>query len=100
MSYRKISRLADHIKALHFSASNLIFNKKKIKIFKKWKELEDSNFNEFKKYFEKQWINGVFSNWSIFHSPPGFSTTNNPVESCNATIIFSNIPSFTRNSNM
>ena len=42
--------------------------------------------NSFHSYFEKQWIKSKFNKWSVFHSPPGFTTTNNPIESFNKTI--------------
>ncbi len=37
-------------------------------------------------YFKKQWIDSVFSHWQIFQTPPGFTTTKNPVESYNGKI--------------
>ena len=53
-------------------------------IKKKWDELE---LFTLKDYFMKQWVsNKKFNSWAIFHTSPGFSTTNNPVESYNAVI--------------
>ena len=33
-----------------------------------------------------QWFEGKFSNWQVFASPPGFASTNNPLESFNKII--------------
>ena len=41
---------------------------------------------QFYRYFKTQWIENIFSNWQIFQTPAGFTTTNNPVESYNAII--------------
>ena len=40
----------------------------------------------FCKYFRKQWVESRFSNWCVFNSPIGYTTTNNPIESYNNTI--------------
>ena len=72
------------VKNLHNSTSHTIFINKLKKIFIICKDL---GLEVFKSFFEKQWINGPFSNWAIFHSPPGFSTTNNPIESYNKNLL-------------
>ncbi len=41
---------------------------------------------QFYRYFKTQWIESIFSNWQIFQTLAGFTTTNNPVESYNAII--------------
>ena len=41
---------------------------------------------EFATYFRKQWVDSLFSNWMLFSTPPGYATTNNPLESYNAII--------------
>ncbi|KAH9103375.1 hypothetical protein AeMF1_020278 [Aphanomyces euteiches] len=38
---------------------------------------------EFVPYFSAQWVHSEFSAWQVFHSPSGFSTTNNPCETFN-----------------
>ena len=42
--------------------------------------------NAFVKYVIPQWFEGKFSNWQVFASPPGFASTNNPLESFNKII--------------
>ena len=41
---------------------------------------------EFKRYFERQWVNTDFCNWKVSCTPVGCSTTNNPCEQYNSTI--------------
>ena len=48
--------------------------------------LKYPSLKTFHDYFEKQWINSKFKNWAVFHSPPGYTITNNPVESYNKSI--------------
>ena len=53
---------------------NIIFNK----VFLKWSQIpEVKNFQD---YFYEQWIASKFNRWSIFHTPPGYASTNNPLE--------------------
>ena len=49
-------------------------------------KLDKINAPEFKKYYNKVWVDGAFKHWHIYNTSPGFSTTNNPVESYNAVI--------------
>jgi hypothetical protein len=69
---------------LHNSADQLEFNRRWAEISRKW--LKIPKLKSFHSYFEKQWIKSKFNKWSVFHSPPGFTTTNNPIESFNKTI--------------
>jgi hypothetical protein len=42
---------------------------------------------EFAHYFDKQWgPSSRFANWQMFHTPQGYSSTNNPVETFNAVV--------------
>jgi hypothetical protein len=50
----------------------------------RWKT--KSELQGFHEYFVKQWINSDFSNWQLFHTPPGYASTNNPLEQYNARI--------------
>ena len=50
---------------------------------KKWQTSEIDNFI---KYFSKQWLEGPFSSWSIYLTPAGLASTNNPIESFNGII--------------
>ena len=61
------------------------FNQLKKKTLQKGRS---NSLEEFTEYFTKQWLDGVFNNWQIFCTPPGYSTTNNPVESHNSRIKF------------
>ena len=40
----------------------------------------------FHAYFKKQWMESEFCNWQIYQTPPGFTTTNNPIESYNGML--------------
>ncbi|ETP33406.1 hypothetical protein F442_18060 [Phytophthora nicotianae P10297] len=40
----------------------------------------------FKEYFARVWLSSRFCRWQIFHTPPAFATTNNPVERFNGAI--------------
>ena len=40
----------------------------------------------FHDYFKNQWIYSQFNKWAVFHSPPGYSSINNAIESYNRTI--------------
>jgi len=68
---------------LHYCLAYEYENFKQI-VFNKWKEYRE--LDEFVKYVIPQWFEGTFSNWQIFKSPPGFATTNNPLESFNKII--------------
>lgn len=37
----------------------------------------------FLEYMDRYWLSGSFNRWSIYHSPPGFAKTNNPLEITN-----------------
>ncbi len=69
---------------MHNSADQLEYNSRWAEISRKWLKIPE--LKSFHSYFEKQWIKSKFNKWSVFHSPPGFTTTNNPIESFNKTI--------------
>ena len=48
--------------------------------------LKVPNLKSFHDYFQKQWIKSKFNKWAVFHTPSGFTTTNNPIESYNKSI--------------
>ena len=54
---------------MHFCRSELEFIIAKFNIYQKW---EAKGLNEFKEYFEKQWVKNKFNKWQIYHSPNGF----------------------------
>ncbi|OWY99636.1 hypothetical protein PHMEG_00029334 [Phytophthora megakarya] len=51
---------------------------------KRW--LEDPSLVAFSKYMAGQWLYGRFCCWQAFATPSGFATTNNPVETFNASL--------------
>jgi len=53
-------------------------------VFSKWRSHPE--LKDFVAYVIPQWFKGTFVNWQIFKSPPGFATTNNPLESFNKII--------------
>ncbi|RNA17037.1 Carbonic anhydrase 2 [Brachionus plicatilis] len=70
--------------SLHYSNTYERFIHLKMEIFERWSQIEE--MNDFKQYFEKQWLEGHWINWPLFTRPPGFSTTNNNTEGFNKTI--------------
>ena len=53
-------------------------------IERKWSQ--DSRIDAFRIYFFKQWIHSQYSKWQLFRSPPGYCSTNSPIEGNNNTI--------------
>ena len=53
-------------------------------VLKKWRSFD--SLKAFVEYVVPQWFDGPFSNWQVFCSPPGFASTNNPMESFNKII--------------
>ncbi len=70
------------ISALHRSLSKLEYEKLLAKTLERWKKAKE--LKDFHDYFVKQWVQSDFSNWQLFHTPPGFASTNNPLEQYNA----------------
>ena len=48
--------------------------------------IKKKSIEAFHVYFKKQWVDSNFSNWQIYQTPLGFTTTNNPKESYNGKI--------------
>ena len=61
-----------------------------------WKQYPD--LDNFRVYFENQWLSGKFSNWMLFCRPAGFASTNNPCEAGLNSQIKSQYSSFERKS--
>jgi hypothetical protein len=80
----KYKQVLNHINSLHNTSNELEFRLLWAQTEKKWSK--KSSMSDFHLYFKSQWIESIFSNGQIYQTPPGFSTTNNPVESYNATI--------------
>ena len=53
-------------------------------VLSKWRSHPE--LKDFVTYVIPQWFEGTFVNWQIFKSPPGFATTNNPMEAFNKII--------------
>ncbi|ETP31668.1 hypothetical protein F442_19491, partial [Phytophthora nicotianae P10297] len=59
------------------------FDLKKANIVNNWKTIGETSarFRAVAKKIRRQWFdNPRFFNWQAFHTPPGYATTNNPVE--------------------
>ncbi|KAE8890988.1 hypothetical protein PF005_g8850 [Phytophthora fragariae] len=50
----------------------------------RWRD--DPRTQAFSGYFEKQWLNDRYTNWYVYHTLSGNTTTNNPVEQYNKVI--------------
>ena len=59
------------INALHFSLNESEFKSQ----WKEFKSKWNSKIKSFVTYFEKNWINGSFNTWQIYHSPAGYAKT-------------------------
>jgi hypothetical protein len=70
-----------HINELHNSINQEQFDARWNKISQIW--LKYQPLVAFHNYFKKQWLEITFNKWAIFHTPPGYLTTNNPIESYN-----------------
>jgi hypothetical protein len=57
---------------------------KKKEVLSKWVAIP--GMERFVEYFSKQWLTGKFTNWQIWHTPPGFASTDNPCESFNGKL--------------
>jgi hypothetical protein len=67
---------------LHCSSSNDDFRECYEEVMPRWRRAVP----DFANYFEEQWNNGdEFTNWKIFCSEPGVTSTNNALESFNKT---------------
>jgi hypothetical protein len=58
---------------MHNSKSDCEFHTLARKFLGRWRR---KNLKSFADHFEEQWINGDFSNWLIYQTPPGYSSSN------------------------
>jgi len=77
--------------SIHYCTSHQAFEDKKFEILSSWSALVWKKevyvaLQKFKRYFIDQWLEGSFTNWQIFNTPPGYATTQNPEESFNKQI--------------
>lgn len=79
----------EHRKDLGLAIRAIHFSKDKYEAQEKYVELRE-NFSEvapkFISYFKDNWLKGNFNRWKIYSSPPGYSSTNSPLESFNNSI--------------
>ena len=62
-------KVLNDISRLRSSSSRNNFEKKRDKILMNWSSKR--SLNQFKNYFEKQWLSGDFTNWQLFVAPAG-----------------------------
>ncbi len=82
-SDEEMTQLDDMIHSLHMSKSSQEYDVR-VKEFKK--TYKPKLYKNVYDYITKQWIDNRFSEWQIFHSPPGFANTNSNIESFNRQI--------------
>ena len=61
--------------SLHYCTSQQAFEDEKFEILSSWSALVWKKdvyiaLQKFKRYFIEQWLEGSFSNWKIFNTPP------------------------------
>ena len=72
--------IKDDIRKLHFSKNEEEWERGKKDFKKKGAKQSPHIYN----YIEKQWFNGEFTNWQVYHNPPGFAGSNSNMEGVNA----------------
>jgi len=79
----EMTKLDEIIFKIHMSKSSEEY-KERVEEFKKiYKKKLYKNVYD---YVTKQWIDSRFNKWQIFHSPPGYASTNSNIESFNRQI--------------
>ncbi len=79
----EMTKLDEIIFKIHMSKSSEEY-KERVEEFKKiYKKKIYKNVYD---YVTKQWIDSRFNKWQIFHSPPGYASTNSNIESFNRQI--------------
>ena len=69
---------------LHSSMNVNDFENRKNIVINKW---NSNGWVKWVAYFNKQWLENIrFNNWQMFHVPPGYPNTNNPIESFNKLV--------------
>ncbi|CAF0879268.1 unnamed protein product [Brachionus calyciflorus] len=67
----KIKEVFNDIDKMHESSSDSVLNCFAKKALAKWRR---NNLKSFADHFEKELIEGPFSNWQIYQTPPGYSS--------------------------
>jgi hypothetical protein len=73
--------LMRYIYDMHFTSSVSEFETKRDEALRAWRTRLD--LQPFADYFERTWLISRVSSWQCFLTPPGYATTNNPVETFN-----------------
>ncbi|TMW63323.1 hypothetical protein Poli38472_002264 [Pythium oligandrum] len=76
--------IMDGIVEMHYAASESEYEELKQSVLVWWWSF--SPLRDFVRYFQKQWLEGKFNRWQIWHTSYGLPTTNNPCETFNATL--------------
>jgi hypothetical protein len=71
--------ICEEVYYLHTSISQVEFEARYAEVAAKGR----MDYQEFTRYFAVQWILGNFTNWKIYCSEPGITSTNNALESFN-----------------
>ena len=70
--------------ALHNVTNHAAYVTTMNEILAKWNK--NPSLTAFAEYFKKEWIYSRFWRWSTYHTPPGYTPTNCPIESYNRDI--------------
>ncbi|OWZ05748.1 hypothetical protein PHMEG_00022098 [Phytophthora megakarya] len=79
-----VAKVLNDVASLHFTPSAGEYERTRHKTSESWASRPE--LSAFATYFTKQWTASRFNRWQVFVSPPGFATTNNPVEQFNRAI--------------
>lgn len=77
---KRYEQLKEDLKEMHMAVSEDDFENLREKFFVTYKK-----FPKTCTYMEKQWLSGDFSKWQIFHTPPGYASSQGCIESFNST---------------
>ncbi|ETN01786.1 hypothetical protein PPTG_16877 [Phytophthora nicotianae INRA-310] len=82
--YNAVQRVLGGLNDLHYATTEAQFIITQERVLDDWSL--HPGLASFKEYFARVWLSSRFCRWQIFHTPPAFATTNNPVESFNGAI--------------
>ena len=77
--------LHGYIEKIHLSRS-ISEKKKQIQLFTDRYKVDEQLDDDLYEYVNKQWLEGAFNKWQIYHNEPGWANTNSNIESFNAAI--------------
>ena len=79
VSDKDFEEIQKDIQQLHLSLNEKEYENGKKSFITKWSKRSSHIYN----YIDQQWFNGEFTNWQVYHNPPGFANTNSNIESVN-----------------